>query len=37
MPVNRALTDVLTALSSGKARREEWRGQPAAIDSLTRP
>jgi 2-dehydropantoate 2-reductase len=33
-PVNRALTDALMALSNGEARREEWRGQPAAIDLL---
>jgi 2-dehydropantoate 2-reductase len=35
-PVNRALTDVLTALSKGEARREQWRGSPAAIDLLAK-
>ena len=35
-PVNRALTDALTALSNGEARRERWRGQPDAIDLLVK-
>ena len=35
-PVNRALTDALTALSNGEARREEWRGRPDAIDLLAK-
>ena len=35
-PVNRALTDALTALSNGEARREKWRGQPDAIDLLVK-
>jgi 2-dehydropantoate 2-reductase len=35
-PVNRALTDILTALSKGEALREDWRGQPAAINLLAK-
>jgi 2-dehydropantoate 2-reductase len=35
-PVNRALTDVLTALSNGEAGREEWRAHPDAIAALAK-
>jgi 2-dehydropantoate 2-reductase len=33
-PVNRALTDVLTALTRGQARRDEWRAHPDTIAAL---
>ena len=35
-PVNRALTGVLTALTSGEDRREEWRALPEAIAILAK-
>lgn len=35
-PVNRVLADLLTTLSSGAARREEWRANPAAIATLAK-
>jgi len=35
-PVNRALTDALTALSNGEARREDWRALPKAIAVLAK-
>ena len=34
--VNRSLTDVLTVLTSGEDRREEWRARPEAIAILAR-
>jgi 2-dehydropantoate 2-reductase len=35
-PVNRALTDALTVLSNGEARREDWRALPKAIAVLAK-
>ena len=35
-PVNRALTDVLTALTDGQTRRDEWRARPNAIAALVK-
>ena len=36
-PVNRSLTDVLTALTNGEDRPEEWRALPEAIAILAKP
>ena len=35
-PVNRALTGILMALTSGEDRREEWRARPDAIAALVK-
>jgi 2-dehydropantoate 2-reductase len=35
-PVNRALTDILTALTNGQTQRDEWRARPDAITALVK-
>jgi 2-dehydropantoate 2-reductase len=35
-PVNRTLTDFLTALTNSKARRDDWRARPDAIAALVK-